>query len=158
SNMKQIQIYGADVSVAFVRAGLTGSAITAGWGVCPFVVRTLINPEDAARLRYILHGQLPPHVLTPQEISNGFAQTAVALFLLLVFQLVCTMLFYRRAHDEAHGASVATPTLWPLAAILPGVIGNAIWFYATGAWDSTGFLIGLVPVAVTVGAERVVEK
>ena len=65
--------------------------------------------------------------------------------------MVCTVLFYRRAQME--GKSIATPALWPVAALLAGVLGNAAWWFGTGAFDPSGCIVGLSSAALTVGGE-----
>jgi hypothetical protein len=71
-------------------------------------------------------------------------------------QLVGIVLFYRKA--QIFGSRIATPALWPCAALLPGVIGNALFFVFTREFDVTGLVIGLAPMAVTFGAERLCEQ
>jgi hypothetical protein len=148
--------YVADVQVGYVRAGLIGWLVALGWIAFPFALQTLLHPGDAIQLQYVLQGQTPPQILTAQQTGVGFVETVFALAVLMLFQLVNTVLFYRRA--QLSGAAVATPTLWPLAAILPGVIGNAAWYVGTGYSDTTGFLIGLTPVALTVAAETLCDR
>jgi hypothetical protein len=149
-------IYVSDVQVAYVRAGVPGWLVALGWIVFPFALQTLLHPGDAIRLQYVLQGQTPPHILTAQQTGVGFVETVFALAVLILFQLVNTVLFYRRA--QMSGAAVATPVLWPLAALLPGVIGNALWYVWTGYFDRTGFLIGLTPVVLTVAAEMLCNQ
>jgi len=148
--------YAADVQVAYVRAGVTGWLVALGWIAFPFALQTLLHPGDAIGAQYALQGLTPPQLLTAQQIAVGFVETVFALGVLMLFQLVNTVLFYRRA--QLSGAAVATPTLWPLAAVLPGVIGNAAWFVGTGSFDLTGCLIGLSPIALTVAAEMVCNQ
>jgi hypothetical protein len=62
------------------------------------------------------------------------------------------VLFYRRA--QVFGAKIATPALWPVAALLPGLVGNALWFVCTRQFDVSGLVIGLAPMALTYFAER----
>jgi hypothetical protein len=106
--------------------------------------------------QYKWHGHHVPHFLTAQQLSAGFVTALVALALLVAFQLVCTVLFFRRA--QLGGAKLAAPALWPLAAVLAGVLGNAAWFVGTGAFDVGGCVVGLSSAALTVGIEMVVEN
>ena len=73
-----------------------------------------------------------PHVFTAQQAASGLVEAVFALVVLVLLQMVCTVLFYRRAKME--GSSVATPALWPLAALATGVIGNGVWWYVTGSF------------------------
>ena len=70
-------------------------------------------------------------------------------------QMVCTVLFYRRAKME--GASVATPTLWGIAAAW-SLIADAVWWYATGTFDPSGGIVGLSSAALTVGGELLCQQ
>jgi hypothetical protein len=151
-----IQEYAADVKVAYIRAGWTGWTVAAGWLAFPFGLATLFHPEDALRLQDIIEGQTSPYGFTAQQLSAGFMETAFVLAALVLVQWWCTVLFYRRA--KMSGAVVATPPLWPLAAIVPGVIGNLAWYYATGAFDFNGSIIGIAPTGLTIAAEMVCER
>ena len=148
--------YAADVHVAAVRAGPRGLLVAAGWCLFPFAVATVLHPEDAIGAQYRLQGLHAPGVLTAQQMAAGFIEALAALAVLAGFQLAGTALFYRRVRLD--GAAVAAPTLWPLAALLPGVIGNAAWFVATQTFDLGGCIVGLSSIALTVGAEAVCEQ
>ena len=147
--------YASDLHTAAVRARL-GWLVALGWIAFPFVLQTLLHPGDAIRLQYVLQGQTPPQFLTAQQTGIGFIETVFALAVLLLFQMACTVLFYRRV--QLDGVALATPVLWPLAALLPGVIGNAAWFIGTGYFDTTGFIVGLTPVPLTVAAEMFINQ
>jgi hypothetical protein len=86
----------------------------------------------------------------------GFVEALITLGVLLLLQLVGIVLFYR--HEQVQGARIATPAIWPLAVLLPGVIGNALWFVFTRQFDASGFVIGLAPMAITFFAERLCEQ
>jgi hypothetical protein len=146
------------MQVAFVRAGFIGWFVAAGWIAFPFVLASLLHPGDVINLHYVLQGVAPQKILTVRQMSLGFVETVIALGVLLLLQLVAIVLFYRRA--QVYGATrIATPALWPCAAILPGVIGNALWFVFTrGQFDATGLVIGLAPMALTFAVELLCEK
>jgi hypothetical protein len=148
--------YSAELQVAAVRAGWIVWLVAAGWIAFPFVLTTLLHPGDVINLHYVLQGEAKHKVLTVQQMCVGFVETVFALAILLLLQLVAIVLFYRRA--QVYGAAVATPALWPVAALLPGVIGNALWFVFTRQFDATGLVIGLAPMALTFGAELLCEK
>jgi hypothetical protein len=144
--------YAADLHVSATRAGRYAVAVAAGWVVFPFVVRTvLMNPTDAIRAQMKLQGLPVPHVFTAQQAASGLVEAVFVLCILVLMQMICTVLFYRHA-KMVSGPSVATPALWPVAALL-GLLGNAAWFYGTGAFDSGGFIVGLSSAALTVGGE-----
>jgi hypothetical protein len=149
--------YISDLHTAAVRARL-GWLVALGWIAFPFVLATLLHPGDAIRLQYFLQGQHAPRDLTAQQVGVGLVETVAALGVLLLLQMVFTVLFYRRVRLALPDDAIATPMLWPLAALLPGVIGNAAWFVGTGYFDMTGCLIGLLPVALTCAAEIVVNN
>ena len=149
--------YAADVHVAYARdKGLTGGLVAAGWCAFPFALQALLHPGDVIRWLYKLHGHHALHVLTAQLLGVGVTYALIALALLAAFQLVCTVLFYRRA--QMNGETLATPPLWPLAAVLPGVLGNVAWFLGTGVFDVGGCVVGLSAAALTVGIEMVVAN
>jgi hypothetical protein len=148
--------YASELQVAGVRAGWTVLLVAAGWIALPFCLASLLHPGDVINLHYILEGEAPHKILTAQQMLVGFVEAVFALAVLLLLQLVGIVLFYRRA--QIHGASVATPALWPVAVLLPGLIGNALWFVCTREFDVTGCVLGLAPMAVTFAAERLCEQ
>jgi hypothetical protein len=134
--------------------------VAAGWALCPFLVRTVaLNPEDMIWLQYKVQGlHLPPHGFTAQQVGVGFTEAVIALAVLILVQLVCTVMFYRRSQLDMPGLPVATPVLWPLAALAPGAVGNLIWYWWTGYFDLHGCLIGLSPAWLTFGAELIINR
>ena len=152
---KSLGAYAAEVHVASARAGRYAIAVALGWVAFPFFVQTVLHPTDAVRLQLKLQGLPVPHLFTAQQAASGLVEAVFALCVLVLLQMACTMLFYRRAKME--GSSVATPALWPLAA-LSGVIGNGIWWYATGAFDPSGGVVGWSSAALTVGGELLCNR
>jgi hypothetical protein len=150
--------YVAEMHAALVRPRMVwvALALVLGWSLFPFGVQTLLHPGDAVRLVYVLHGLPKPHALMAQQLAVGFTETAVALATLALLLLVLTVVFYRRA--QVFGVAVATPPLWPMAALVPGGLGNLAWFIGTGSFDSVGFIIGLTSTAVTIAAEMLCEQ
>jgi hypothetical protein len=142
--------YAADVHVASARAGRYAMAVALGWIAFPFVVQTVLHPTDAIRLQMKLQGVAVPSLFTQQQAASGLIEAVFALAVLVLLQMVCTVLFYRRAKME--GSSVATPILWPIAAAW-GLIGDAVWWYATGYFDPSGGIVGLSAAVLTVGGE-----
>lgn len=149
-------VYGGQLDVAYGRAGLRGSAVGVGWLLVPFAMATVLHPSDVIWLQYKLQGQPPPHFYTAQQMAVGFIEALFALGVLVMAQLVGMVLFYRRA--QLNFEPVATPALWPLAAIVAGFFGNAAWLVGTWHFDVGGCLVGLFSAAVTVGGERLCER
>jgi hypothetical protein len=149
--------YTSELQVAFVRARWIVGLVALGYVALPFAFASLLHPGDVINLHYVLQGEAPHKHLTTQQMVAGFVETIFALGVLLLLQLVGTVLFYRRA-AMTNGARIATPALWPVAALLPGVVGNALWFVCTGYFDMTGMVIGLAPTAITFAAERLCEQ
>jgi len=147
--------YASDLQVAGMRAPLFALPVAAGWGVFPFALQTVMHPQDAIKLQLKLQGVPVPHVLTSQQLGFGLFEAVLALGVLVLVQLVCTVLFYRKA--QMHGASVATPALWALAAC-SGLIGDAAWWYFTGVFDPSGGIVGLSSAALTVIGELLCNK
>ncbi len=128
--------------------------VALGWSLFPFAVQTVFHPADLLMAQAHLQG-LHPRSFTAGQLASGFVQAVVALLVLLVFQLVGTVLFYRRARLYNAGA-VAAPVLWPLAALLTGVLGNAIWLIA-GQLGFLGCLIGFSSVVLAEVSEWICE-
>jgi hypothetical protein len=150
----QAGAYLGNVAEASSRANGFIAAVALGWAALPFVVQTaFFHPSNAIKVQFILQGLPPPHAFTSQQLTVGFIEALVALCVLLLVQMCLTVLFYRNA--KMQGQSVATPVLWPLAAFTVGTVGNGIWFYATGAFDPVGCMIGLSSGVLTVIAELV---
>jgi hypothetical protein len=155
-NRFSVGAYSSELQVAAVRAGRVVWLVAFGWVAMPFGLASLLHPGDVINLHYVLQGEAKHKLLTAQQMGVGFVETIFALGVLLLLQLVGVVLFYRRA--AINGARIATPALWPVAALLPGVVGNALWFVCLGYFDVSGFVIGMVPSAIAYGAERLCEQ
>ncbi len=150
-------VYGVHLHTAAARVRL-GWCVVAGWIAFPILLRTLLRPGDMIWAQYALQGQHRPAFFTAQQLGAGFIETCAALAVLLAFQFFFTVLFYRSAKVAMPGQPIATPTLWPLAALLPGLIGNSAWFVSTGYFDVTGCIIGFSAIPLTVGAEIIINN
>jgi len=148
--------FSSELQVAAVRASWAVLLVAAGWIAFPFFIATLLHPGDVINLHYVLQGEAKHKFLTTQQMGVGFVETIIALGVLLIFQLFGIVMFYRRA--QVTGARIATPAIWPVAALLPGVIGNALWFVCTGYFDASGLVIGMAPTGITFLAERLCER
>jgi hypothetical protein len=152
----QAGVYASDLHVAHSRAGVWLWLVTLGWGVLPFALRTAVNPGDMIWFQYWVQGLSPPLRFTAQQTAVGLVEAVIAVLVLLLLQIVGTVLFYRRSALDV--GPVATPALFPLAALLPGVLGNAAWYGWTGDFDWQGCLIGLAPAWLAFGAGIVVNR
>jgi hypothetical protein len=149
--------YTAEMHAASIRAGWRISVVIAlGWIAFPFALQSLLHPGDIIRLHYALQGLHAPHDLQARQLIVGFAEAVLALAVLALVQLVGTVLFYR--HAQVHGQVIATPALWPLAALLPGVLGNFAWLAGTGSFDFGGCVLGFTSAALTITAEILCEQ
>jgi len=154
----QAGVYAAKVHVAEAKSRPWLWVVVLGWAAFPFLLRTvLVNPSDMIWLQDWAQGLAVPLSFTDKQTTVGFVEAVIALAVLVMWQLIATTAFYRRAALDL-GGPVATPPLFPLAALLPGVIGNAAWLGGTGYFDLAGCLIGLSPVALTVGCEIIVNR
>lgn len=155
----QAGVYAARVHVAEAKSRPWLWLVAVGWAAFPFVLRTvLVNPTDMIWAQYWAQSlPLPLHGFTEQQSTVGLVEAVMALGVLVMWQLIATTAFYRRAALDL-GGPVATPSLFPLAALLPGVVGNAAWLGGTGYFDLAGCLVGLSPVALTVGCEIIVNR
>jgi hypothetical protein len=157
-SMSRAAMYAAELQVVYVRSWRRPWVwmIALGWVLFPFTVATLLHPSDVIRLTAKIEGLPIPHLFTVAQIASGFLQAVFALVVLVMFQFVGTVLFYRRA-QLANLGRIAAPTLWPLAAVATGLIGNAAWLVVTGHLDWIGCLIGFSSAGFTVAAEKIIE-
>jgi hypothetical protein len=131
--------------------------VALGWCACPFFIRTAVmNPSDTIWLQDLLQGAPVPHWFTAQQNMAGEFWAVIALAVLILLQLCMTVMFYRRSALDM--GTVATPVLWPLAALLPGLLGNAAWYAWSGNFDLQGCLIGLSPTWLAFGGELIINR
>jgi hypothetical protein len=148
--------YIAEMHGAVARAGWRAVLLLPGWFALPFVMQSLLHPLDVVKLDHLLHGFPLPHTALARQLTVAFAETAVVLAAICLWQLVVTVAFYRKA--QIFGVRAATPPLYPMAALLVGGFGNLGWFIGTGSFDSVGFVIGLTSAALTIGIEMLCEQ
>jgi hypothetical protein len=150
--------YAADLHAAEKKSRPWLWMVTALWALCPFFVRTAaLNPGDMIWLQDLLQGIPVPPSFTAQQTAAGEFAALISLGVLILLTLVFTVLFYRRAALDL-GGPAATPVLWPMAALLPGVLGNAAWLWWSGVFDLQGCLIGLSPAWLTFGGEIIINR
>jgi uncharacterized membrane protein YhaH (DUF805 family) len=127
-----------------------------GWAAMPFALMTCCHPSDVFWLQAKWHGLPPPHDITASQSASGLVQALVAVVVLLGIELGLTMLYFRRARLYDAGA-IATPVLWPIAAVLTGIIGNAWWLVSTGQFDWFGCLVGFSSIVLAEVCEWIIE-
>ena len=149
--------YAAELQVAYARAGIIGWLLPVAWFFFPLALQTVLHPTDAVGFLHVLHGEPVPRQFTARMWIVGELYAAITIAVVILVQLVGTVLFYRRVHLELKSGAVAGPALWPIAGILVGIIGNALWWIGTRYFDFTGCLVGMTALALTVGCEVVCE-
>ena len=160
NGLNSLAVYAAQLQVAFVRAfkrdkGLTAFLLSLCWLLLPFLFQTLLHPGDMIVAEYSLQGLRVPQLVTPHQWYFAITVTLFLLAVLALCQFCCTTLFYRHALLTAPRA--ATPQLWPLAALLTGVAGNAAWFVGLGVIDPSGIVIGFISTGLAIVAEIIVD-
>jgi hypothetical protein len=156
----QAGYYAATLRFAEARSRPWLYLVAALWVVCPFLLRTaLLNPGDMIWAQYkVQHLRLPPNGFSALQIAVGFTEAVIALAVGMLLALSATLMFYRRSALDMPGQPVATPSLWALAALVPGVLGSAFWLAWTGYFDLYGCVIGLGSAALTWGCEWVCNR
>jgi hypothetical protein len=143
--------FGVAYVIGMRKAGMLKFFIVAGWFAVPVLAKMIVHPTHAAGLFfYWLQGLAAPQYIPETEVTRGRLTAVLLLAGVLFANLVVTMLIYRRAK--------AFLPLWPFAILLVGVIGNASWWFGTGAWDNAGALAGFFPAATAGLASAVCEK
>lgn len=156
NNRFSMGAYASELQVAATRAGWISGLVAFGWVIFPFGLANLLHPSDVVNWHYVLQGEHPHKILTTQQMAAGFIEAVFELAILLLLQIVGVVLFYR--HAQIYSGRIASPALWPVAAVLPGLIGNALWFLCTQRLDVTGLVIGLSSMGITFCAEQLCEK
>jgi hypothetical protein len=137
----QLAQYAAKLQVASMKARIWSvCAIAAIWLVFPVAVANFIRPQFGVKVQGAFLSQ---------------PQVACVIVFLLAIQLSNTIGFYRRA--ALAGQWVCMPTLWPIAAIATGVIGNMVWWIWTGYFDAVGYFIGFSSAGGTIVCELICE-
>ena len=148
--MKAVGKYYGDLTIAAGRAKLMTSVLIGGWLLFPVAVQTVLHPTHAIGFEHWLQQQEVPRYYTMHMVTIGEVKALGALITLFVFMLGATVLFYRRA-----GYWVK---LWPVPALLVGVLANSVWLLHTGFFDRIGMLAGFSSLALMVICEAVCEN
>jgi hypothetical protein len=119
------------------------------WFLLPFLVQMAVHPDDVIRLQHWLEGMPIPQDFSHQELTAGefLAVMMIATLGLLLLGLL-TVLYHRLQFAL---------TVWPIAALALGVVGNLIWFEILGFADAPGIIIGFVPAGLTIIWQRCAE-
>jgi hypothetical protein len=139
-----------DFGVALRRGGFLNWVIVACWFLVPVLGQTIMHPTDAAGFWYWLNSQQSLRFYSSHEVVRGEFTAVLALGAVIFVYLVVVTLFYRKTQVPV--------ALWPVAALLVGVIGNAGWWFGTGYWDNTGALAGFFPAALAGLSSLVCER
>jgi hypothetical protein len=151
--------YLAELHAALDRAGWKATALLLpGLVLFPLLTQSLLHPLDVVKLDYVLHGFPKPHSAAARQLTVALAEVAVIFGATVLWQLVVTVSFYRRA--QVFGRKAATPQLYPVALLLVGGIGNLGWFIGLSAASSDvgGYVIGLTSTALTIALEMFCER
>jgi hypothetical protein len=138
------------LSVAFQRAGGLMCMLAVGWLLYPVALKMVVYPNHLIGFEYWIQRQLVPSSFTSEMHSAGEIEAIGGLVILSLLLLGLVVLFYRKAQF-----SIA---LWPLAAVLIGVLGNGAWWVGTQEFDLMGAIVGLMPLAIMVVCEAVCEQ
>jgi hypothetical protein len=119
------------------------------WFALPFLTQMIVHPDDVLRLQNYIEGNAVPHTFGAQQITIGLLYAVVMIVGLALLLLGLLTVLYHRLRFAL--------TIWPVAAIALGVIGNLIWWQVLGYVDTTGIIIGFVPAGATIIWQRAAE-
>jgi hypothetical protein len=148
---KAVGDYYGDLRVACksTSAKLLVSVLLIGWLSWTVAVATICHPVQAIGFQFWLQHERVPRFYTWHQATAGLIEATVALVGISIVMLVATVLFYRNAQYMVK--------LWPVPAVLIGVVGSGAWWMDKGFFDSPGVLFGFSALALTVGCEAVCE-
>ena len=139
---------GSVTEAARLARGLAAS-IAALWFLLPWIVQLVLHPADVMRLQHRLAGESIPSDFSAQQLFAGEVAAWLTLAALVLLMLGLLTVLYHRLQFAV--------TLWPVAAIALGLIGNLVWAYALGFYDLQGIAAGLVPAVLTAIWQRIAE-
>jgi len=119
------------------------------WFVLPFVTQMIVHPDDVIRLQNYLEGNAIPRTFGAQQITVGLLYAVAMMVALALLLLGLLTVLYHRLQFAL--------TIWPVAALAIGGVGNLIWCQILGYVDTTGMIIGLVPAGITIVWQRAAE-
>lgn len=141
--------YFGDLHAACSRAKLLVVVMIAGWLSWPVAVATVFHPTQAIGFQFWMQSEPVPRFYTWSQATAGTIDAAIGLFGVTIVMLGATVLFYRSAKFWVK--------LWPMPAVLIGVIGNAGWWIDKAFFDRPGVLLGFSAVALALFCEAVCE-
>jgi len=139
---------GSVIEAARLTPGMATS-IAATWLLLPFTVQMVLHPGDVIRLQHRLAGESIPSDFGAQQIFAGELAAWLTLAALVLLLLGLLTVMYHRLQFAV--------TLWPIAGLGLGVIGNLLWAHAIGFYDLQGMAAGLVPAVLTALWQRIAE-
>jgi hypothetical protein len=119
------------------------------WFALPFLTQMIVHPDDVLRLQNYIEGNPVPRTFGAQQITIGLLYAVVMIVGLALLLLGLLTVLYHRLRFAL--------TIWPVAAVALGVIGNLIWWQVLGYVDTTGIIIGFVPAGATIIWQRAAE-
>ena len=139
---------GSVTEAARLARGLVASIVIV-WFLIPWTVQFVAHPDDVIRLQRRLEGETIPNLFTSQQLVAGRIGACVVLAALVLLLLGLLTVLYHRLQFAV--------TLWPVALIVLGLIGNTLWGQALGFVDKPGIVAGLVPAALTLVWQHAAE-
>jgi hypothetical protein len=139
---------GSVAEAARLARGLAASIVVV-WLLLPFTAQLVAHPDDVIRLQHRLDGEAIPSVFGAQQLFAGEVMAWLTLAALVLLLLGLLTVLYHRLQFAV--------TLYPVAGIAFGVIGNLLWAHALGFADVPGMIAGLFPAVLTVIWQRAAE-
>ena len=140
--------FGSVTEGARLAPGLA-AGIAIVWFLMPWTAQLVAHPDDVIRLRRLLEGEAVPSLFTTQQLIAGRIAACVMLAALVLLLLGLLTVLYHRLQFAV--------TLWPIAGIVLGVIGNSLWLQALGFVDKPGIIAGLLPAGLTLVWQHAAE-
>jgi hypothetical protein len=139
---------GSVIEAARLARGLAAS-IAATWLLLPFTVQMVLHGGDVIRLQHRLAGEPIPNSFGAQQLFAGELAACLTLATLVLLLLGLLTVFYHRLQFAV--------TLWPIAGLCLGVIGNLWWAHTYQYYDLQGVAAGLVPAVLSAIWQRIAE-
>lgn len=130
-------------------ARILAASIAALWCALPFTLQFMLHPGDVIRLQRWFEGQPIPTEFSAQQLFTGEITACLILAGLVLLLLGLLTVLYHQLQFAV--------TLWPVAAISLGLIGNFWWLLGLGFYDLQGIAAGLVPAVLTAFWQRAAE-
>ena len=129
-------------------------SLTAGlaiiWFLQPWALQMMLHPADVIRLRHWLEGEPVPRDVSTQQLFAGEITACVTLAVLVLLTIGLLTVLYHRLQFSV--------TLYPVAGLTLGVVGNLLWTHALGFVDPQGIAVGLFPAVLSAFWQRAAES